>query len=136
LNEIDYREKTKYSKFSVFVHRNHIKLSFAALTILFFLVLGGFSWLLNDIRDLSEDTAGLTKKTAVLNLANRHRINEIQESRVSSCKRTYSGIRDVLRAFFPVAKKRTHVERTAISKLNRTIFVLRRSCKRQTKPHK
>jgi hypothetical protein len=124
-----------------------IKASFIALTVLFVLVLIGFGILLNDVKDLSHRTAklakisvGLSHKTAKLSAVSLHlsrentlRLKEIQASRVSSCKRTYSGIRTVLKPFFP-KKNLTKAQKASIVKFNTVINDLRAGCKIQTKP--
>lgn len=111
---------------------HHVKRSFAIVTILFFLTLVGFSWLLVDVRDLSQKNERLTKATAHLTIENTKRIDEIQNSRVSSCKKTYEGIQDVFRTFFP--KKLTDAQKKILAKFDRDISRLVRGCEKQTRP--
>jgi hypothetical protein len=116
-------------------HAKKIKTSFVLLTLLFFLVLGGFAWMLVDIRDvstrtatLSLQTAKLTAKTAHLTRENTKRIAEIQASRNYSCRQTYRGVRQVFRPFFVGAPE------AQIKKFNRTIDTLIAGCQTQVKP--
>jgi hypothetical protein len=114
-------------------HAKRIKLSFVLMTLLFFLIVGGFMWLLLDIRDISRKTASLSKATARLTLENTKRIDEIQKSRTFSCKQTYRGVRNVFRPFFPKHPSDKKQART-IQKFNRTIDALIAGCESQTKP--
>lgn len=122
------------------VKASHIKVSFIVLTLLFFLTLGGFAWVITDIRDLSNDTATLSKKTAALSKATAHlalensrRISEIQASRVESCKKTYGRVGEIFKPFFP-PKPRTKEQQAQIDKFQNTINSLQRHCSEQTKP--
>lgn len=63
---------------------------------------------------------------------NQSRIREIQESRVSSCRQTYEGIRDVFKPFFRPMTDRTAKERKDIRKFNRVINRLKAGCDTQT----
>jgi hypothetical protein len=116
-------------------HAKKIKLSFVLLTLLFLLVLGGFAWLLIDIRDVSNRTAKVSAQTAILSKATAHltlentkRIGDIQESRNYSCKQTYKGVRQVFRPFF------TRSSKAIVQKFNRTIDTLVAGCQTQVKP--
>lgn len=117
------------------VHARKIKTSFVLLTLLFLLVLGGFAWLLIDIRDVSNQTAELSDRTAKLSAATAHlalenskRIEEIQASRGYSCRQTYKGVREVFRPFFKKAPK------ASIQKFNQTVDALIVGCQTQVKP--
>lgn len=105
-----------------------VKRWFIVITVLFFLILLGFSWTVHDIRAVS-------KKTAILSVENTNRINEIQDSRVSSCKTTYRGIRKVFSPFFPPSP-RTEQQQHDVNQFNRIIHDLVDGCGKQTKPHK
>ena len=109
-----------------------IKRAFIALTVLFFLVLTGFAWLLVDVRSLSQKNADLTRTTALLTLENTKRINEIQDSRTQSCRDTYSSFDKVFEPFFPPV--RTKKERAMIAKFEKLVKTLKKSCPEQTKP--
>lgn len=115
---------------------NHIKISFTVLTILFVLTLAGFAWILTDVRDLSHKNARLSARTAQLVIENQHRVNDIQNSRVKSCKRTYEGVREIFAPFFPKKHHRTKTEKANINKFNHTITFLRNRCSKQTRPIK
>lgn len=116
------------------VKARRIKTSFVAIVVIFLLTLMGFSYLLNDVVNLSHKTSHLSKATAHLSLENSKRITEIQSSRVSSCKKTYRGVRDVFRPFFP-SKPRTEAQKDLVQRFNRRINLLVRGCNNQTKPH-
>lgn len=89
-----------------------IRRAFIILTIIFFLILCGF---------------------AAVALANRHRVDEIQDSRVKSCQTTYDGIREVFTPFFP-DPPRTPEQIDNLNKFNDTIDKLRNRCEVQTRP--
>jgi hypothetical protein len=113
-------------------HSKRIKLSFILLTLLFFAIIAGFTWVLLDVRDLSSKTAALTKVSVRLTIENTKRINEIQKSRKFSCKQTYRGVRNVFRPFFPKRPHTSEQERT-IRKFNRTVDTLVAGCESQTR---
>lgn len=115
------------------VKAKHIKRSFAVLTVLFCLTLAGFAWLLVDVQNLSQKTASLSKSTAHLSVENSKRIDEIQNSRISSCKKTYRGVRDVFRPFFP-KKPRTVSQKKLVTKFDGVVKRLVRGCEKQTRP--
>ena len=79
-----------------------IKVAFIAVTLLFFLTLAGFAWVINDI----------------------------QNSRESSCRQTYNGIREVFRPFFP-EPPRTKEQQADLDKFNNTIDRLMSGCSKQ-----
>lgn len=118
------------------VKAKHIKMSFVVLTILFVLTLAGFAWILIDVRDLSHKSARLSAKTAELVIENQHRVNDIQNSRVKSCKRTYEGVREIFSPFFPKKHQQTKKEKINIHKFNHTINFLKNRCSKQTRPIK
>ena len=116
-----------------------IKLAFTILTILFFLTLVGFAWVLNDVQSLTQKTANLTKAngritrtTAHLTVENSKRIKEIQISRASSCRQTYRGVRKVVEKLLP--KHPTPVQKANTQKFEGIIHNLIEGCKAQTKP--
>jgi len=112
-----------------------VKLVFVIMTFLFFLILAGFAWVITDIRELSQDTQQLAKDSKNLSKENQKRINEIQVSRVASCKKTYTGIHEVFEQFFP-PPPRTAQQQSDLRKFNSTIINLRQGCVEQTKPKK
>jgi hypothetical protein len=103
-----------------------IKLSFIILTVIFFLVLVGFSWVILDVRNNSNRIHNLLDQNAT-------RIQEIQKSRVESCKLTYIGIKKVFTPFAPLPP-RTEQQTKDLEKFNRTINALVKTCVKQTKP--
>lgn len=64
--------------------------------------------------------------------ANQHRINEIQDARLESCRQTYDGIRKTFLPFFPPPRQRTAKQKADLAKLNRTIHGLKAQCGKQT----
>lgn len=107
--------------------RKIITISFVILTILFFLTLVSYMLVLRDVRHLAnENKARITE--------NRARINDIQNSRVESCKRTYEGVRDVFNPFIPPPSARTKRQQADIDKFNKVINKLKKGCVTQTRP--
>ena len=111
--------------------------AFVMLTITFLLVLISFSWILTDVQNSQESIEDLTKENHRLAQVNRllirenHlRISEIQDSRVESCKKTYTGISDVFRPFFP-KEPLTDAQRERLEQFNTTIVGLKNGCNRQ-----
>lgn len=80
----------------------HIKRSFIILTCIFFIILCGFGFMFHNI----------------------------QNSRLESCQRTYSGIQDVFEVFF--SEEPNAVEQKNIDKFNDRIEELRSQCDEQT----
>jgi cell division protein FtsL len=120
--------------------RTNIKRSFIVLTAIFFVILCGFVWVILDIREISAEThkvalesKRLSEENRRLALENKKRDAEIQESRVSSCRQTYSSIRKVFRPFFP-PPPRTKEQQDRLDKFNDTINKARKGCIIQTKP--
>lgn len=107
-----------------------IKRAFLGLTVLFFLVLTGFAWLLVDVRDLSHKNAALTRTTALLTLENTKRINEIQDSRTSSCRQTYLSFIRVFNPFF--SHNPSSEQRAQIVRFRKLIHQLANGCPKQT----
>jgi hypothetical protein len=83
-----------------------------AFTILVF-------WALHEQRELSD--------------ANRSLIADIQQARVSSCRQTYEGVREVFLPFFPPKKDRTAEQQANLDKLDRTVDRLKARCGQQTR---
>lgn len=110
-----------------------IKVAFIIVTALFFIVLIAFSWVVNDIRVLSDRQTSLLDQNTQLVAENAKRIDEIQNSRLESCKRTYEGIREVFRPFNP-PKPRTTQQQSDLDKFNGTIDGLMAGCSVQIKP--
>jgi hypothetical protein len=65
--------------------------------------------------------------------ANSDRIHDIQQSRVDSCERTYEGIREVFKPFYP-PKPRTLKQIQDLETFNDTINNLKAHCVIQTHP--
>lgn len=66
--------------------------------------------------------------------ANRKRIAEIQQARVFSCRKTYSGVEEVFNAVFLPSPKKQNTEQKSISKKFHTEVVnLQNKCVIQTK---
>jgi hypothetical protein len=65
---------------------------------------------------------------------NNQRIADIQSARLSSCERTYEGIREVFRPLFPAHP--TPRQRTDLETFNTTIDRLRDGCAKQTRVKK
>lgn len=91
---------------------------FGVMTLIFVGTSIGFSIVVLNVRNLGKE--------------NKHRIFEIQDSRVESCKGTYRGIREVFKPFFPAAP-RTKEQQADLDKFNRTIAHLQKGCVKQTK---
>lgn len=66
--------------------------------------------------------------------SNHARINDIQASRIESCRHTYEGIREVFRPFFPPRGHRTKRQRHQVTKFNHQVDRLKRGCVAQTAP--
>jgi hypothetical protein len=71
-----------------------------------------------------------------LYIANHHRINDIQQSRIESCKKNYSSLPEFTRrVFFPrEVKSWTPEQRTTSRRMDTTAEALARRCERQTAP--
>lgn len=112
-----------------------IKAAFAIITLIFFLTLAGFAWLVNDISDNSDQLTVLVaenqKRIAEIQRVNRNRIADIQSTRIESCEKTYAGIKEVFRPFFP-QPPRTPEQQANLDKFNETIRILQQGCAHQT----
>lgn len=115
-----------------------VKVVFVLMTVIFFLTVAGFSWVITEekklIRNYTELIVEKEKVHAKLVRENQQRIKDIQASRTSSCRRTYEGIREVFKPFFP-PKPRTGKEQEDLDKFNDTINRLKRGCTKQTDPN-
>lgn len=107
-----------------------IKIVFLVLILIFFVVLLGFLWVVQDVRRISKESENLVKQNSVLALENKKRISEIQRSRIDSCKDTYSGIHKVFKPFFAQSPP------ADVKKFNLSITKLKQGCAKQTKPKK
>jgi hypothetical protein len=65
-------------------------------------------------------------------ITNNNRISDIQQSRITSCERTYEAFNQVFRPFFPPPQHRTAKQQHDLAKLHRTIRRLERHCTDQT----
>lgn len=65
-------------------------------------------------------------------LANKHRISDIQDSRISSCERTYLAFKQVYAPFLPPPDLRTPKQKHDIAIFYRLITNLRHQCDIQT----
>lgn len=110
-----------------------IKSSFVILTLIFFLILCGFAWLVHDIGEVSQENKRLATANKLLLVENTNRITDIQKSRTESCQRTYEGIREVLRPFFP-PPPRTETQQANLDKFNDKVDELKTNCTKQTDP--
>jgi hypothetical protein len=63
-----------------------------------------------------------------LALANKERINDIQQARVESCQRTYEGVRQIFAPFV-----RLNPDRVGVRRYNHRIDMLKAGCVHQTK---
>lgn len=103
-----------------------VKVAFLIITLIFFLTVAGFAWIVTDVGNNSEQVRTLIHE-------NNERIEDIQESRTASCRDTYSGIYEVFRPFFPPVP-RTPEQDANLEKFNDTIERLREGCTKQTDP--
>jgi len=103
-----------------------IRIAFIVLTIVFFAILLGFSWVIHDVKHNSGSIKTLVSE-------NSTRIGDIQRSRIESCQKTYEGIREVFKPFFP-NPPRTQKQIDNLEKFNTTINTLKKACDKQTKP--
>lgn len=76
----------------------------------------------------SHDRAAENRALAV---ENRTRIHDIQDARLSSCRQTYEGIREVFKPFFPANPN--PAQRKDLYTFNTTINGLKANCVNQTK---
>lgn len=67
-------------------------------------------------------------------ISNANRVNDIQQSRVYSCQKTYEGIKEVFKPFLSAPRKRTAQEQRDIIVFNKTIQHLKVKCNTQVKP--
>lgn len=77
-----------------------------------------------------------TALVVIVVILNSHRIDDIQRSRVTSCRQTYEATRQVFRPFFRTKSLRTAKEQRDIDKFNRTVDHLIAGCGAQTRPRK
>lgn len=112
-----------------------IKTAFAIITLIFFFTLAGFAWLVEDISDNSDQLTVLVaenqKRIADIQRVNQRRIQDIQATRIESCQKTYAGIREVFKPFFP-PPPRTQEQQDNLDKFNETIRTLQKGCAQQT----
>lgn len=84
----------------------------------------------------SHNTAVQARATAIqaakLAQENRSLLLEVQRSRVESCQRTYEGVREIFRPFFPPLKQATPKQRRDRRKFNRRVNQLKAHCPAQT----
>lgn len=90
--------------------KNRITVSFLIIIVLSVLILTGFGF---SVRE------------------NQKRIDDIQKSRVLSCRQNYDGIQEVFTQFFPPVP-RTAKQQADIDKFNNTISRLKKNCIKQT----
>jgi len=105
-----------------------VKVAFILLTLVFLGILILFSKTLYDVKHNSTRINGLVTE-------NTHRIGDIQNSRLESCKRTYEGIGEVFQPFFPKAP-RTRKQQAELDKFNKRIDQLQQACIDQITPPK
>jgi hypothetical protein len=104
-----------------------VKIAFVIITILFFATLLGFSFVIHDLRNVSDENLRLSAKNEILNQENKKRINDIQNSRVETCNSVYTGIYQVFIPFFP-PPPRSPQQLQTLEKFNSTINRLRQKC--------
>jgi len=101
--------------------KRRIVIAFAAMVALFVAILVGFSLILLNERDLGKQ--------------NKERIQDIQQSRIDSCVKTYRSIHEVFLPFFP-PPPRTKKQQANLDKFNTKITTLMQGCMAQTNPKK
>jgi hypothetical protein len=101
-----------------------ISAAFVVLTLIFLAVLIGFGIVIHNVQNNSSKIKGLV-------VENTNRIHDIQRSRVESCQRTYEGIRQVFKPFFP-DPPRTQKQIDDLEKFNTLINKLKNKCDQQT----
>lgn len=65
---------------------------------------------------------------------NDNRIDDIQKSRIESCRSSYEGVRQVFKPFFRSKSQRTAKEQRNIEKFNRKVDDLKSTCPEQVEP--
>lgn len=108
-------EKVKKEKVPI---PRKVEVAFVAMIVIFVLLVGGLTWAVIDIQNLGKE--------------NKTRINDIQNSRLESCKQTYAGIHKVFVPFFP-PKPRTQKQQNDLDKFNLTIDTLTKGCEKQVR---
>jgi mannitol-specific phosphotransferase system IIBC component len=76
----------------------------------------------------------ITAAFVVMGVILKSQQDAIQQSRVTSCQKTYESFRDVFSPFFQPPAKRTVQQQHDIDKFNRIIDKKKAGCGRQTKP--
>jgi hypothetical protein len=61
-------------------------------------------------------------------------VDDIQQSRIESCERTYQGVREIFKPLLPPVKTRTAKQRHDLKIFNDRIDQLKHGCATQTKP--
>lgn len=105
--------------------------SFIALCAVFAILLSIMGCQQRQVRDLSDRSARLAEISAKLSQENADRISDIQSARAASCRRTYEGIREVFKPFFP--PKPNARQKADQDKFNRTVDRLKANCNKQTR---
>jgi membrane-associated HD superfamily phosphohydrolase len=99
--------------------------AFVIVTVIFLATLIGFAWVVTDVQHNGTHIQNLS-------VENKNRIKDIQISRIESCKKTYEGIREVFKPFFPKdPKTKRQIENLEL--FNTTIDNLKKGCEKQTK---
>jgi hypothetical protein len=104
-----------------------IKAAFIIVTIIFFITLFGFGWIIHDLRHVTQENTRLLKRADTLQIENQKRIGEIQENRLLFCVKNYDSIYDVFKPFFP-PKPRTVEQQKALDKFQNTVERLKHQC--------
>lgn len=93
--------------------RRAILFAFGVTTLCFFATLLGFMFLLRQ---------------------NRNRIEDIQESRITSCQRTYLAFEEVFNPFFPSKEVATKKQLDELERFHQQVVKLVGDCQYQTRP--
>lgn len=107
-----------------------VEIAFIIMVALFFIILGGFAWVVIDVQHISNKNKTLVTKSDDLSRENQKRIADIQRSRIESCRENYEGIRRVFKPFFP-PEPRNHLQVEMLDKFNGTINDLKTKCEKQ-----
>jgi hypothetical protein len=105
-----------------------VKIAFVILTLVFFLTVVGFMKVVIDVRNLSEDSIKQGKNYIRLTKENKRLINEIQKSRISSCKKTYDGIKEVVHVSFFRNRPLTEERKIFLIKFDKIITDFKKGC--------
>lgn len=89
---------------------------------------------LGKIQVVANQANSVAEANRHLVIENRHRVEDIQRSRVHSCRQTYESFNQVFKPFFRPAKLQTPKEKHDLAKFKAIIKRLKSKCVTQTKP--